>query len=101
MKQLVNNFSSYEFTDAEMILASTFTALNLKYLQTMLADAMTEKMNLAYNPESKNADREFQLAHEYLRGQIVTYTLLINTSLNNDAKLAAKLQGQQESQAKS
>lgn len=96
--KIENEFVEYKLDVKEMILASTFTDLQKSYLQTMRAEIARDVLNLSYDPDSANADREFQLKHQHLKGQLDILAVLINTSDDNQAKLAAMEQAQYAAQ---
>lgn len=75
MKQLVNDFVSYELTQEEMLLAVTFTIAQRANLQTMLAAAAEEKVNLKV--DSTNIMRFVQQEAE-LQGKINTLRTLLD-----------------------
>lgn len=50
--QITNQFTQFELTSEEQISAQQLTALNLQFLQNLLADLSIEKVNLKYTPEN-------------------------------------------------
>lgn len=97
-KAIENNFTKYSFTQEELITAATLSELQEHFIQTLRADALDEKMRIAWNPESEHPDREFQLTHEYLRGQVEAFSMLLDYSKNNQSKLAELAMKQQRAQ---
>lgn len=61
------SFTSYSFTDQEVVVAGTFTELQLQYLLTERSIRAETKLRIAYNPSSPE---QFAFEHEYLRGAI-------------------------------
>lgn len=99
-KRLDSSFTMYEFTDEELLQAITFSELQEKYLQTVLAMCMTDKMTVAVNIKSNDPVKEFMFEHEYLRGGIEQIKLLLGSSADNKARLKDFLEKQKESQSK-
>lgn len=66
-KMVINAFTSYELTEAEVLMAQTLTAEQECYYRTMLSEYATHKLALKY--DSKDHVRSVQLEAE-LQGQI-------------------------------
>lgn len=77
-------YIEYSFTDDEIVVAATYTELQVQYLETQLAQVVREKNNLAYDPTVPNSEARYINENEFLRGQISVFELLLNT--NNDLK---------------
>ena len=76
-QRLDSNYTSYSFTDEEILEAVKLTELQTAYLRTQLANAALEKLNMPYIPEDPN---RYIFAQEYLRGQIDVFNLLLNAA---------------------
>lgn len=85
MAELVESrFTKWRFEPEEEVAAKHFSTLNYQHIQNELAIATESKMLVAYNPDSNNADREFQGEHEYWRGYMAALNLLL--TLSKDAR---------------
>lgn len=86
-------FQAYEFTEDELIVASTFTELQTRYLQTELSLAATAKVNLsALREDQTSVDLEtFRLAHEYERGKMDMLHYLLGVSEDRITRLQETL----------
>lgn len=80
-------YKHYDLTSDELRLATVFTDLQLKYLQSALYLCVQDKVNTAYDPESKDGMQRFIMEQEYNRGCIATLETLINTHLNTVASI--------------
>lgn len=63
----VNPFAGYIFTAEELIRAATFNMEQRMYIQTVMSDCATEKINIEPTSMSLN---KFLQQEAYLRGQI-------------------------------
>lgn len=77
MKQIPNEFTSYELEPEETIQSRCFNALNIAMLSTMRANFATEKLLLPV--DTTNIQSYLQKEAE-LQGQIRILTLLIDES---------------------
>ena len=66
-QQIDNGFTTYEFTDEELITAATFNSLQKLYIQTRRAESAMDKVALKFNPEKV---LEFSNAVAYCDGFI-------------------------------
>lgn len=80
-------YKMYEFTEEEEITAFVFNDLQLKHLQTELAQAATKKALLAFDPDKPT---EFAGENEFLRGQMATLSYIIEMHNNTLEKVATK-----------
>lgn len=93
-------FLAYEFSEAEYPVAVVLTDFQYKHIQTEISIVATEKLAIAYNPDSPNADRLFLLTQEYMRGKLDALSAILITSDNEKYRLAEALKAQQENQQK-
>lgn len=91
-----NEFTLYKFTDEEMLEASTFNDLQLKYLRTMRALTAIEKVNMAVS--SGSSPEDYVRRQEHLRGALGAYDLLLTS---HETLIAAKRENEREKAAAS
>jgi hypothetical protein len=71
-------FVMYEFDEREQALASVFTDLQFKNVQTKLAIVAVEKSQLALRPDENNPEALFINENEYMRGRMEALQELLN-----------------------
>ena len=78
MGQMIpNSFTSYIMTEQEALTASSFTNLQIQYLQNLLSVAAEEKLRLKFD---HNDPTEYAKQVAYKQAEIDTYTYLIEAS---------------------
>lgn len=77
-------FEAWTFTEEEEAVAMVFMPLQEQHLKTELSVIANERMILAVDPESSNAQLKFLLESEYLRGKLEILGYLLQ--LSNDKK---------------
>jgi hypothetical protein len=70
-------FDQYSMTEEEAREAPKLTSLQTAFIQNLLYDALLEKMSIGADLGRPN---EFIFTHEYLRGQIQAFNMLLNLS---------------------
>src|SRR6266704_2015023 len=81
MVQVIENeFTLYDFTDDEFIFGSTYTELQMKFIRHSRGQAAIEKCNI---PASGLEKDEFAYRHEYLRGMLAAFDLLLQSHDTN------------------
>lgn len=93
-----NKYTTYVFTEVERQAAIVFTDLQYMHIQTELGIWAEAQTNIAYNPESPNADREFIIQREYHRGCITALQLLLRMSDEEKDRLQEQLRQQMQNQ---
>lgn len=83
-------YKHYELTAEQIRHATTFSDLQLKYLQTALYLCVRDKVITAYDPESKDGMQRFIMEQEYNRGCIATLETIINTHFNTVEQIMAE-----------
>lgn len=88
----VTEFTSYNFTAEDYILAYTYTELQTKGLQTQLSKFAQQKLNLSASEFSSN--RDYIRAQEYNRGLMdaVRFLLELHNSVKDEAVQLLKQQ---------
>lgn len=100
VQRVDNKYTRYEFTDTERQAAIVFSDLQYMHIQTELGIWAENQTNIAYNPESPNADREYIIQREFHRGCMTALQLLLRMSDEEKDKLQEQLKQQSESQEK-
>ena len=79
--------SEFKFSSAqELDAARTFSPIQVRWIENVLVQSATEKINLAFSPDNLQAGA---LASEYLRGQvdILRYLLEISAAIGQTGPL--------------
>lgn len=80
--QIDNGFTTYEFTEEELVSAATFTTMQRMYLQTLRAGAAQELAALDYDPLNPI---QFAQMHASLKGQLQAYDHLLDHDIAEEA----------------
>lgn len=81
MQSLPTKFTAFEFTEAELEQATTYTELQRAYLQTELANKAALRLAMIFNPLTINNDLQQEA---YLKGQMeLLEQLLLGFSTEN------------------
>lgn len=67
MKVLDSSFTGYELSDAEQAVATQYTDIQRKYLQTLLSEVAHTKLNLPFTP---NDPLSYAQQEAYLKGKL-------------------------------
>lgn len=84
-----NEFTEYEFTDAEELAAKVFPAMNEMWIQSQLAICAAERMTLVIDPEKP---LQAGFADAYLRGQMDILKYLLGISKDRKSDLQKHLE---------
>lgn len=87
MEHKVNSLSTFELNEAEQEAATTFTDLNITYIQNERALIAEKKLAVKVDPEDERAHIR-QLIH--LEGQFDFATYLLEIALRRKDELATK-----------
>jgi hypothetical protein len=84
MKQIPNSFTSYEFSDREILEGSVLSALQIAVLQNELANIATNKLNLDYDPRNP---LKFAQDEAFLKGQMSIINVMLLRSSDSEITL--------------
>jgi hypothetical protein len=89
-------FTRYNFdSEEELLVASTLTDLQRKYIQSELSIVAEKKMRIALTPGQEDM---FIKEHEYMRGSMDILQYLLQTSDDNQNAVIAAMQEAAETQ---
>lgn len=91
MRIIETEYTSYEFTEGEELVACVFSELQSKHIANEISIVAIEKSKLAVNIANPYF---FQLEHEHLRGRLEALQYLLATSENKKGELRQHLEEQ-------
>lgn len=89
----------YEFTDEELVQATTLSEVQQQFIQTQIAQLITEKNNISYSPDEGDPERRYIIEHEVKRGQLIAFQYLLDC--HDGAKETLRLMQQRQVEARS
>lgn len=94
---VVNRFTQWEFTNAELYAATRFSELQLMLIQSLAADAAVRKTNTRFDPTNPTA---FAQEEAEIQGELGAYEHLISMHADLEAPEATVEQAKAEISSK-